>query len=114
MADECIFCQIIAGRKPADIVYQTETIIAFRDIAPQAPTHILLVPRKHIVSIADLSAEDAPLMGDLMLAAKAVAEQEGISHGFRLVVNSGRPAGQSVFHLHFHLLGGRRMAWPPG
>jgi histidine triad (HIT) family protein len=114
MPDECIFCQIVAGRKPAAIVYQTETVLAFRDIAPQAPTHILIVPRRHIANVADLSAEDAPLMGDLILAARAIGDQEGVSDGFRLVINSGRPAGQSVFHLHVHLLAGRRMAWPPG
>lgn len=114
MPAECVFCQIIAGQKPATIVYQTETVLAFRDIAPQAPTHILIVPKKHIVNITDLRTEDAPLMGDLMLAAQAVAQQEGVNDGFRLVINSGRPAGQSVFHLHVHLLAGRRMAWPPG
>ncbi len=107
MERDCIFCQIIAGRQPADKVYETETVLAFRDIRPLAPTHILVVPKKHIPRVADLSAEDAPLMGDLLLAVRAVAEQEGVAHAFRLFVTNGAEAGQTVFHLHIHLLGGR-------
>ncbi len=114
LSDECIFCQIIRGERPSRKVYETETIYAFHDINPQAPTHILIVPKKHIARLADITPEDAPLLGEMMVAAKTIAEQEGVSGGFRLVINSGREAGQSVFHVHLHLLGGRRMRWPPG
>lgn len=111
---DCLFCKIVAGEVPADIVREGERTIAFRDINPQAPVHILLVPKKHIARLADAAPDDQDVMGALMLAAKAVAEQEGVADGFRLVTNNGRQAGQSVFHLHFHLMGGRRFTWPPG
>ncbi len=114
MEQGCIFCQIIAGEARADKVYETDDVLAFRDINPQAPVHILLVPKKHIARLADAAPDDQDVMGALMLAAKAVAEQEGVADGFRLVTNNGRQAGQSVFHLHFHLRGGRRFTWPPG
>ncbi len=114
MAKDCIFCRIIAGEAPAQKVYETESVVAFRDANPQAPTHILIVPRKHIARIADLGPEDASLMGGLIYAAKVVAEQEGIGQGFRLVFNNGPQAGQSVYHIHLHLLGGRAFRWPPG
>ena len=114
MAKDCIFCRIVAGEAPARKVYETESVVAFRDANPQAPTHVLIVPRKHIARIADLEPEDASLMGDLIYAAKVVAEQEGISQGFRLVFNNGLPAGQSVYHIHLHLLGKRAFRWPPG
>lgn len=114
MHEECIFCQIISGEIEAKKVYETETVFAFRDSNPQAPTHILIVPKKHIARVADLQPEDAAVMGDVMLAAARIAEREGVADGFRLVVNNGRAAGQSVFHIHVHLLAGRPFSWPPG
>ncbi len=114
MATNCIFCRIVAGQAPATKVYETDAVLAFRDATPRAPTHILIIPKKHIARLADAEPGDAPLMGDLLLAANAVAEQEGVSDGFRLVINNGSEAGQTVFHVHIHLLAGRRMNWPPG
>ena len=110
----CLFCQIAAGERPATIVHRGDGVIAFRDINPQAPTHILIIPTKHIVSVADMTVEDEGLIGRMMAAAKAIAQQEHLSQGYRLVINNGVQAGQSVFHLHIHLLGGRAMHWPPG
>jgi histidine triad (HIT) family protein len=109
----CLFCKIIAGEVPATMVYRGIDIVAFRDIHPQAPTHILIVPIKHIESAAAMQPGDVDLIGRLVATAKDIAHSEGLA-GFRLVVNSGAEAGQSVFHLHLHLLGGRRMTWPPG
>lgn len=114
MEQDCIFCQIVAGEADAERVYETDTVLAFRDTNPQAPTHILIVPKKHIPRVADLQPEDAALMGDVLAAARDVAEQEGVADGFRLVMNNGRTAGQSVFHIHLHLVAGRRLTWPPG
>jgi len=112
---DCLFCKIIAGDIPADIVYQDDDVIAFRDINPQAPTHVLVIPRKHIATINDLTPGDAPLVGQMYLATKTVAEQEGIADaGYRSVFNCNRDAGQVVFHIHLHVLGGRQMNWPPG
>ncbi len=110
----CLFCQIAAGERPATIVYRGDDVIAIRDINPQAPTHILIIPTKHIVSVAEMTAEDEGLIGRMMTIAKTIAQQENLSKGFRLVINNGAQAGQSVFHLHVHLLGGRAMHWPPG
>jgi len=110
----CLFCQIATGERPATIVYRGDGVIAFRDIHPQAPTHILIIPTKHIVSVAEATAEDEDLIGRLVTTAKAIAQQENLSKGYRLVINTGTQAGQSVFHLHVHLLGGRAMHWPPG
>ncbi len=114
MNTHCTFCGIAAGENPADIVYQDKDVIAFRDKHPKAPTHILIIPRKHIPSVAQAGAIDAAVLGRLMLTAAKVAEMEGLGGAFRLVTNSGARAGQSVFHLHVHLLGGRVMGWPPG
>ena len=114
MASNCLFCEIVAGVRPSTRVYETETILAFRDINPVAPTHILIVPKKHIARIADVTEADVSLMGELLLAARAIAEIEGVGEGFRLVVNNGASVGQSVFHVHVHLLANRRMSWPPG
>jgi len=115
MDPQCLFCRIVAGEIPADIVRSDEDMVAFRDIHPQAPTHLLLIPRKHIASVSDLSPEDAETMGKLFLAAKDLAQEEGIEDGgYRMVVNAGPDAGQTVFHIHLHLLGGRGMSWPPG
>ena len=110
----CIFCSIAEGRTPARVVYQDEEIIAFEDINPQAPIHILLVPRKHISSVMELSSENTHTIGEIFLVARKIAQDKGIENGFRIVVNSGAGAGQSVGHLHFHLLGRRRFSWPPG
>jgi histidine triad (HIT) family protein len=115
MADDCIFCKIANGQIPVPLVYQDDLIAAFRDINPQAPTHILLVPRAHVPGVPALTGEDGPLLAALLTTAAALARQEGIAEtGFRLVVNSGPDAGQTVDHLHVHLLGGRALGWPPG
>jgi histidine triad (HIT) family protein len=112
---QCLFCRIANGEIPAELVLETPTVVAFRDIHPQAPTHILIIPRKHIPSVARLEAEDAGIMGELFLAARELAVGEGIEEGgYRMVVNAGPDAGQTVFHVHMHLLGGRGMGWPPG
>lgn len=113
-ADHCVFCNIVAGEIPSAKVYESDTVLAFRDNQPVAPTHILIIPKKHIASVADMEAEDIHLIGELVYAARLVAEQEGISDGFRLVINSGRRGGQHIFHVHLHMLGGRGMSWPPG
>ncbi len=111
----CIFCKIVAGQAPAEIVYRDDRVTAFRDARPRAPTHILIVPNEHIESLADLKEPDhAAAAIDCLRAAASIAETEGLKNGYRVVANVGRDAGQSVFHLHFHLLGGRPMAWPPG
>ena len=110
-----IFSKILAGDIPADFVHQDELCVAFRDIAPQAPTHILIIPRKPIVNIADMGDDDAPLIGHLFRVARDIARAQGLEDGgYRLVTNNGAAAGQSVFHLHVHLLAGRPFAWPPG
>jgi len=109
----CLFCRIIAGELPATIVYRADDVVAFRDVNPQAPTHILVIPTRHIASIADTQDSDTEMLGRLITVAKQVAQAEKLS-GYRLVVNTGAQAGQSVFHLHVHLLGGRAMHWPPG
>ena len=107
---ECIFCQIAAGKIPGDILYQDEEIIAFRDINPQAPVHLLIIPRKHITSLAQLEKTDSPLFGKMVNTANRLARIEGISeNGYRLVVNCGDDGGQIVPHLHLHLLGGRKL-----
>lgn len=111
----CIFCEISAGRIPARIVYQSPDVTAFRDINPQAPTHVLVIPNRHLESIAELGKDDALLLARLFEVANDLARQEGIAEaGYRVVVNCGPDGGQTVPHLHLHLLGGRRMTWPPG
>jgi histidine triad (HIT) family protein len=112
---DCLFCRIAAGEIPADFVHQDDLVIAFRDISPKAPTHMLLMPRAHVVSAADLSEADGPMLGRLFAVAAQLARDAGIAdRGYRLVTNAGPGAGQSVPHLHFHLMGGRSMGWPPG
>ena len=112
---ECLFCGIIAGKLKGDIVYSDDSVVAFRDILPRAPVHILIVPRKHIATVMDVELSDSVLVGEIFRVATQLAQDEGIAAtGFRVVVNCGRDAGQSVFHLHYHLLGGRVMGWPPG
>lgn len=111
----CLFCNIVEGKIPADIVYQDDDILAFRDINPQAPTHILCIPREHISTTNDLSTEDEAVTGRLILTASKLAKQLGFAEdGYRLVMNCNGHAGQTVFHIHLHLLGGRHMRWPPG
>ena len=113
MTDTCLFCKIVRKEIPSTIVLETEHVVAFRDIDPKAPTHVVVVPRVHVASLDD--ATDAQMLGELMLAAAAIARAEGIVEGgYRTVINCGADAGQSVFHLHLHLLGGRTLAWPPG
>ncbi len=112
---ECLFCRIASGEIPATVIYQDDVVVVFRDINPQAPTHVLLIPRKHIPSLSDLSAADDAMIGHLVRIAAQIAESEGVANtGYRLVANCGREAGQSVDHVHFHLLGGRGLGWPPG
>jgi len=112
---ECLFCRIERGELDADIVYQNDSVIAFRDINPQAPTHILIIPRKHIATIDDLQDDDAATVGALFLAAKELAASEGLGDsGYRVAMNCGEGAGQSVFHIHLHMIGGRALSWPPG
>jgi histidine triad (HIT) family protein len=112
---ECLFCQIIDREIAATIVYEDEHIVAFNDINPQAPTHVLVVPRRHIGSLNELSPGDDELVGEIVRRAAAIAKQRGISSGgYRTVFNTNRGAGQTVFHIHLHLLGGRTMHWPPG
>ncbi|HEK85371.1 MAG: histidine triad nucleotide-binding protein [Candidatus Saccharicenans sp.] len=111
----CLFCQIARKEIPAKIVYEDEEIIAFDDIRPQAPVHTLIIPREHISTLKEVSEEQSALLGRILLKARAIAAQKGIDQsGFRLVLNTGPDSGQEIFHLHFHLLGGRRLGWPPG
>ena len=110
MEKDCIFCRIAAGEVPGDILYQDDHLVAIRDINPQAPTHILIMPRAHVPSLSDLTAEQSPLMGSMIRVANELAKAEGVAdRGYRLVINSGLEAGQEVPHLHMHLLGGRPM-----
>ncbi|ABO51001.1 histidine triad (HIT) protein [Desulforamulus reducens MI-1] len=111
---DCIFCKIITGEIPSQVVYQDEKVYAFKDIAPAAPVHILIIPKKHISSLEDLGSEDADLMGHILLIAAKLAKELGLAKGFRIVSNCGDEGGQTVYHIHFHLLGGRQMQWPPG
>jgi histidine triad (HIT) family protein len=111
---DCLFCKIVAGEIPADKIYEDGDLVAFRDIHPQAPTHVLIVPNRHIASLDEASDDDQALLGKVLLAARQLARELKIESGYRVVNNCGAPAGQSVFHIHFHLLGGRSMGWPPG
>jgi len=112
---DCLFCAIASGGIPADVVYSDADVVAFRDIAPQAPVHVLVIPRVHHATAAALAASDAALAGRLLDVAGAVAAQEGVADsGYRVVTNTGEGAGQSVAHVHFHVLGGRDLTWPPG
>ena len=114
MAD-CLFCKIARREIPATLVYEDERVVAFNDINPQAPTHVLVVPKRHIASLNEVSTEDDRLLGELVRRASAIAAERGLSAGgYRTVFNTNRDAGQTVFHIHLHLLGGRTMAWPPG
>jgi histidine triad (HIT) family protein len=115
MSSDCLFCRIIAGEVPATQIHADDSVVAIRDIAPQAPTHVLLLARKHVASVGELSQADHDLMGKIFKVGAELAKREGIAEdGYRLVVNVGRNGGQTVDHLHVHLLGGRHMTWPPG
>lgn len=114
MSEDTIFGKIIRGEAPAKIVYEDEQCLAFRDLYPAAPTHILLIPRKPIPRLCDAVEEDQAVLGHMMLVASKIAAQEGIGEKYRLVVNNGAEAGQTVFHLHLHIIGGRDLQWPPG
>lgn len=115
VGEACIFCRIVAGDIPADIVHRSEHAVAFRDINPQAPVHVLVVPRRHVDNAAIVGHADADMVADLIVVARRVAEAEGIaSRGYRLVFNVGEDATNTVPHLHLHVIGGRRMSWPPG
>jgi histidine triad (HIT) family protein len=112
---DCVFCRIAAGHLPARKVHEDDEVVAFHDINPQAPVHVLVIPRRHITSLVDAESADEPLLGRLVHAARELAELLGIAErGFRLVLNCGDDAGYSVYHVHLHLLGGRRLGWPPG
>ena len=112
---DCLFCSIASGEMPADVVHESETLIAFRDISPQAPLHLLIVPKQHITSLDTATAPHQSLLGDMVLLAADLARTESIAgHGYRTVINTGAKGGQAVSHLHLHLLGGRQMEWPPG
>lgn len=111
----CIFCRIVEGSIPAKVVYQDEETVAFDDITPQAPVHTLVIPKRHVAAVQDLGEGDQALLGRLLLTCRKVATDKGLAEsGYRIVANTGPDGGQSVFHLHFHVLGGRHLAWPPG
>jgi len=114
MAEKTIFKRIIDGEIPAEVVYEDDLCLAFKDINPQAPTHLVVIPKKEIASVDDMNEEDEVLVGHLFVAMKKMAAELGIPNGYRVVTNCGPDAGQEVMHLHFHLLGGRKMTWPPG
>lgn len=111
---DCIFCKIVNGEIPADVVYEDDLMMAFRDLNPVSPQHVLLIPKKHIVSLNDVQSEDHKLVGHMICKVKEIAETLGIESGYRLVSNCGEDGGQTVGHLHFHLGGGRKFTWPPG
>jgi len=112
---DCLFCKLVARDIPADIVFEDDDVIAFRDIAPQAPTHILIIPKRHISTLNDLTEEDCALVGRLQFTAQKIAKEIGIADdGYRVVMNCNEDGGQTVYHIHMHLLGGRALAWPPG
>jgi histidine triad (HIT) family protein len=112
--ENCLFCKIAAGQIPSKIVYQDDDVVAFEDINPQAPHHVLIIPRRHIASMSDLTPEDGPILTSICMAAQKVVNILNLQGGYRFLTNVGPDAGQAVFHLHFHLLGGRRFRWPPG
>lgn len=112
---DCLFCRIIKREIPATIVYEDDRVLAFNDINPQGPTHVLVVPKRHVASLNDLEAGDDQIVGEVVRRAAAIAKERGVSaNGFRVVFNTNRDAGQTVFHIHLHLIGGRSLAWPPG
>ncbi len=115
MGSDCVFCRIVAGQAPARIVYQDERLVAIDDVNPQAPMHVLVIPRRHVPTLNDLAPSDDELVGEMIRRAAAIARERGVAdHGYRTVFNCNRGAGQSVWHIHLHVLGGRRLSWPPG
>ena len=115
MPDDCLFCKIIAGDIPANKVYEDSDVLAFHDISPAAPTHMLIIPKKHIAAVKDAGPEDTELLGKLLLKATDIAREQGLEEdGYRFVINTGELGGQTVFHIHLHILGGRSLNWPPG
>ena len=111
---DCLFCRIVAGDVPSDRVFEDDEVIAFRDINPRAPTHVLVIPRRHVADAHALTEDDGPLLGRMFAVIRKIAEGAGLDDGYRVVTNIGPASGQTVFHLHFHLLGGRSLGWPPG
>ena len=112
---DCVFCKIASGEIETPLIYQNEHIVAFNDLDPKAPHHILIIPRKHIATLNDITDEDAPLISQMILTAKNLAKESGISEsGYRVLINCNKEGGQAVYHVHLHLLGGRTMTWPPG
>ena len=114
MPDDCLFCRIISKKIPAKVEFENDSMVAIQDINPQAPVHLLLIPKKHMAEVADMAENDRALLGDLIFRAKELARERKLEEGYRLVFNNGIKAGQSVFHIHLHLLAGRIMKWPPG
>lgn len=114
MSEDCLFCKIVAGDIPAAVVRDDERTLAFRDVNPQAPVHVLVVPKRHLPDAAAVLADDPTLLSDMFASAVTVTEDEKLADGYRLVFNTGKGAGQTVFHAHLHLLGGRNLGWPPG
>jgi histidine triad (HIT) family protein len=115
MADNCLFCKMVSGEIKPDVVYQDEAVLAFKDINPQAPVHVLVIPKRHVTTLNDLGPQDAELAGRLILTAVHIAKELGLAEsGYRTLINTNREGGQVVFHVHLHLLGGRQMKWPPG
>lgn len=113
--DRCLFCRIVHGEVPADVVHETEHVLAFRDISPQAPTHVVVIPKRHVASLAEVEDDDIALLGEVLIAARDVARGAGVDEaGFRVVANTGDDGGQTIHHLHVHVLGGRALGWPPG
>jgi histidine triad (HIT) family protein len=113
VATDCIFCKIVAGEIPATLVKRTDRLVAFRDVGPKAPVHVLVIPTEHLASLEDV--QDGPLLGEMLMLARDIAREEKIAEdGYRVVLNTNKNGGQTVFHLHLHLLGGRRLTWPPG
>lgn len=113
--EDCLFCKIVNNEIPAELIFEDDRIVAFNDINPQAPIHVLIIPKEHIASLNDVPEEKGGLLGHILLRARQIAQNLGIwENGYRIVLNTARDSGQEVFHIHFHLLGGRRMTWPPG
>jgi histidine triad (HIT) family protein len=113
--DDCLFCKIVNNEIPAELIFEDDRIVAFNDINPQAPIHVLIIPKEHFASLNDIPEEKKDILGHILLRARQIAQNLGIQeNGYRIVLNTARDSGQEVFHIHFHLLGGRRMTWPPG
>jgi len=112
--EDCLFCKIVKKEIPSGIVFENDKLLAFEDINPQAPTHILIIPKEHFASLKEIPEEKKDILAELLTLARQIAGEKGLSKGYRIVLNTGKESGQAVFHIHFHLLGGRQMTWPPG